>query len=65
MMASMKLIVQPRDGVKPLVDPVDFAKRSIALAVFCFDLKELEKALESAIQRGVAVQAPANRSRHS
>jgi cardiolipin synthase A/B len=53
----MKLIVQPRDGVKPLVDAIDHAKKSISLSVFRFDLKEVEKALESAIKRGVAVQA--------
>jgi phosphatidylserine/phosphatidylglycerophosphate/cardiolipin synthase-like enzyme len=53
----MKLIVQPRDGVKPLVDAIASAKERISLAVFRFDLKEVEQALESAIKRGVAVQA--------
>ena len=53
----MKLIVQPRDGVKPLVDAINQAKKSIAIVVFRFDLKELEAALQAAIKRGVAVQA--------
>lgn len=53
----MDLIVQPRDGVKPLIDAINRAKRSIWLAVFRFDLKEVETALEAAIKRGVAVQA--------
>jgi cardiolipin synthase len=53
----MKLIVQPDDGVKPLVEAIRHAKKSVAIAVFRFDLKELEKALETAIKRGVAVQA--------
>jgi phosphatidylserine/phosphatidylglycerophosphate/cardiolipin synthase-like enzyme len=53
----MKLIVQPRDGVKPLVQAIARAKRSIWIAIFRFDLDDLEKALEAAIKRGVAVQA--------
>jgi cardiolipin synthase len=53
----MKLIVQPRDGVKPLIKAIARARKSIAIAVFRFDLKEMEKALETAIKRGVAVQA--------
>ena len=53
----MKLIVQPKDGVKPLVDAIDRAKKRIEIAVFRFNLPELEKALERAIVRGVAVQA--------
>ena len=53
----MNLIVQPRDGVKPLIDAINRAKKSIWLAVFRFDLKEVETALEAAIKRGVAVQA--------
>ena len=53
----MKLIVQPEDGAKPLVEAIDRAKKSIAIAVFRFDLAEMEEALERAIKRGVAVQA--------
>jgi cardiolipin synthase len=53
----MRLIVQPRDGVKPLVQAIARAKQSIWIAVFRCDLKEVEKALETAIKRGVAVQA--------
>jgi cardiolipin synthase len=53
----MKLIVQPDDGVKPLLAAIARAKRRIAIVIFRFDLKELEKALEAAIERGVHVQA--------
>jgi phosphatidylserine/phosphatidylglycerophosphate/cardiolipin synthase-like enzyme len=53
----MKLIVQPRDGIKPLVDAIGRARKSVAIAVFRFDLSDLEKALAAAIKRGVAVQA--------
>ena len=53
----MKLIIQPRDGVKPLIDAIARAKQSIWIAIFRFDLTEVEQALQSAIKRGVTVQA--------
>ena len=53
----MELIVQPRDGVKPLVAAINRARKHIWIAVFRFDLREVESALQAAIQRGVAVQA--------
>ena len=53
----MKLIVQPDDGLKPLLDAIARAKRSIFILVFRFDLSALEKALSAAIERGVHVQA--------
>lgn len=53
----MKLIIQPRDGITPLVGAIRRAKRSISIAVFRFDLDQLEDALQAAIKRGVTVQA--------
>jgi len=53
----MKLIVEPDDGVKPLIKAIDRATKSVSIVVFRFDLPELEKALESACKRGVAVHA--------
>jgi cardiolipin synthase len=53
----VKLLVQPRDGVKPLVEAIARARISIAIAVFRFDLPELESALQAAIKRGVTVTA--------
>jgi phosphatidylserine/phosphatidylglycerophosphate/cardiolipin synthase-like enzyme len=53
----MKLIVQPDNGVKPLVQAIGRAKERISIVVFRFDLNVVEKALETAIARGVAVQA--------
>jgi phosphatidylserine/phosphatidylglycerophosphate/cardiolipin synthase-like enzyme len=53
----MKLIVQPDDGVKPLVDGIDRAKKSVEIAIFRFDRKEVEHALENAVKRGVFVHA--------
>ncbi len=53
----MKLIVQPADGVAPLVKAIKQAKKSIEIVIFRFDQAELERALEDAAQRGVFVHA--------
>ena len=53
----MKLIIQPDDGVTPLLQAVKKAKRSIDIVIFRFDRPELEKALEAAVARGVTVRA--------
>jgi cardiolipin synthase len=45
---SVKLIVQPEDGVKPLVNGIDFAKKTVEIAIFRFDRKEVEHAMENA-----------------
>lgn len=53
----MKLLVQPDSGVAPLLAAVKRAKTSIEMAIFRFDIRELEKALEAAVARGVVVHA--------
>jgi cardiolipin synthase A/B len=53
----VKLIVQPDDGVTPLVQAVRNAKNTIDIVIFRFDRAELEKALEAAVARGVVVRA--------
>ena len=53
----MKLIVQPDDGLAPLVRAVRRASRSISLVVFRFDRVDLEKSLAAAVARGVTVRA--------
>ena len=53
----MELIVQPGDGIKPILKAVDGAKTTIDIVIFRFDLKPLEKAIEAAVSRGVAVRA--------
>ena len=52
----MKLIIQPDDGLMPLMTAVRRAKKSIDLVVFRFDRVELEKALGAAVARGVVVR---------
>ncbi len=53
----MELIVAPEDGLTPLVVAIKKATKEIAVTVFRFDLRELQKALESAVTRGVKVHA--------
>lgn len=53
----MKLIIQPDDGLTPLLRAIKHAKTSIDIVIFRFDRPELEKALEAAVARGVTVRA--------
>jgi len=53
----VRLIIQPEDGVKPLIDGIDRAKKSVEIAIFRFDRREIERALENAVRRGVFVHA--------
>ncbi len=53
----MELIVQPADGVKPLLETIARAQKSIDLMIFRFDLKQMEKELEATRDRGVVVRA--------
>lgn len=52
----MKLIVQPEDGLTPLIKAIQKAKTSIAVVIFRFDRVDMEKALAAAVARGVAVR---------
>jgi len=49
--------VQPGDGVLPLIQGMDRAKTSVEIGIFRFDRSEIEKALASAVRRGVLVHA--------
>jgi phosphatidylserine/phosphatidylglycerophosphate/cardiolipin synthase-like enzyme len=51
------LIVQPDDGIDPLLEAIEKAAKTVDLIVFRFDLKAIEKALEGAVKRGVVVRA--------
>ena len=53
----MKLIIQPQDGVAPLISAIKNARESVDLAIFRFDHRELDKALKAAVERGVKVNA--------
>jgi len=53
----LKLIVQPGDGVAPLVKGIGKARKSVEIAIFRLDRTEIERALEDAVKRGVLVHA--------
>lgn len=53
----MRLLVQPEDGIQPIVDALNSAKKSIQILIFRFDRAEIERALVDAAHRGVAVTA--------
>ena len=53
----MKLIIQPDDGLNPLIEAIGKARRTLEIAIFRFDEPEVERALVGAVKRGVSVQA--------
>src|SRR5688572_6988434 len=53
----VNLLIQPDDGLTPLLQAVRQAKTKIDILIFRFDRAELEKALEAAVARGVLVRA--------
>ncbi len=53
----LKLLVQPHDGIAPLLAGIKSAKKSIDILIFRIDWKELEIALKAAAGQGVAVRA--------
>ena len=53
----MQVIVQPDDGLLPILKAIKRAKKSIDVVIFRFDLSDLEDALAAAVERGVAVRA--------
>ena len=53
----MELLVQPEDGLTSILAAIKKAKSRIELTIFRFDGKEIQKALEQAVARGVKVHA--------
>src|SRR5690349_21724764 len=53
----VKLLVQPGEGVKPLLKGIASAKKSIEIVIFRLDWREIEQALAAAVHRGVKVHA--------
>jgi cardiolipin synthase A/B len=53
----VKLLIQPDDGTAPLLTGIRGAKKSIEIAIFRLDKKDLEAALKAAVGRGVTVKA--------
>lgn len=53
----MNLIIEPADGVAPVIAAIKSAKKSVEIAVFRFDRKDVETALKAAAEKGVKVTA--------
>lgn len=53
----MDLIVEPADGLAPILEAIRKAEKTIDLTIFRLDRQEVVKALEAAVTRGVAVRA--------
>jgi phosphatidylserine/phosphatidylglycerophosphate/cardiolipin synthase-like enzyme len=53
----VRLLIQPDDGSAPVVSAIKGARKSIFVTIFRFDRPAIEKALEGAVARGVAVHA--------
>jgi cardiolipin synthase len=53
----VKLIIQPDDGVAPLVSAIKKAKKSVEIVIFRFDHGDIEAALKAAVDKGVKVTA--------
>jgi cardiolipin synthase A/B len=53
----VKLIIEPTDGVAPLLAAIKSAKKRVEIAVFRFDRTDVETALTAAAARGVKVTA--------
>jgi phosphatidylserine/phosphatidylglycerophosphate/cardiolipin synthase-like enzyme len=53
----VELIVEPADGSKLMLETVAAAQKSIDIMIFRFYLKPMEKMLEAALSRGVAIRA--------
>ena len=53
----MKLLIQPEDGIAPLVAAIKGARKTIHVVIFRFDRAEIEAALTAAAKRGVQVTA--------
>jgi cardiolipin synthase A/B len=52
----MKLLVQPDDGLAPLLAAIGQARKSVEMMIFRCDRPQVERALAAAVARGVAVR---------
>jgi phosphatidylserine/phosphatidylglycerophosphate/cardiolipin synthase-like enzyme len=53
----MKLIIQPEDGPGAILSAIKKAKKSVEIAIFRFDRRDIEKALKAAVANGVNATA--------
>jgi len=53
----MKLIIQPDDGVEPVLKAIRKARKYIDVLIFRLDRSDIARELQAAVQRGVSVRA--------
>jgi cardiolipin synthase len=53
----MKLIIQPDDGVEPILKAIRKARKYIDVLIFRLDRSDIARELQAAVQRGVSVRA--------
>jgi phosphatidylserine/phosphatidylglycerophosphate/cardiolipin synthase-like enzyme len=53
----MELIVQPDDGIDPILKAISRARKTVDIVIFRFDIDKIENALTDAVGRGVVVRA--------
>jgi hypothetical protein len=59
----LKLIIEPADGVAPLLTAIRSARKSVEIAIFRLDRTDIETALTGAVEKGVKVTASCQRLR--
>jgi phosphatidylserine/phosphatidylglycerophosphate/cardiolipin synthase-like enzyme len=60
----VQLLVQPGDGIGPLLRGIAGARRSVEIVIFRYDRRAVEMALADAVRRGVSVRALIARTNH-
>jgi phosphatidylserine/phosphatidylglycerophosphate/cardiolipin synthase-like enzyme len=53
----LRLIVQPEDGIEPVLHAIARARRTLDISIFRLDHGDVTKAIKAAVGRGVAVRA--------
>jgi phosphatidylserine/phosphatidylglycerophosphate/cardiolipin synthase-like enzyme len=53
----VRLIIEPADGVAPVLAAIKRARKSVEIAIFRFDRQDIEMALKAAAAKGVRVTA--------
>jgi len=53
----VKLIIEPSEGVAPIITAIKNAKKSVEIVIFRFDYRAIEAALKAAVVKGVKVTA--------
>jgi len=60
----VEILIQPEDGIEPLLTAIADARKTIDMTIFRLDLAEIRRALEAAVLRGVAVRTLVAHTNH-